>query len=75
MTLLRGIDGDPVRRAVVAGIVTTARELGITLIAEGVETPEEHAALAGMGISLYQGFLFARPAFQALATPDEINWP
>ncbi len=75
MTILRGIDADPVRRAIVAGIVTTARELGITLIAEGVETAAEFAVLSGLGIDRYQGFLFARPAFQALATPDEITWP
>ncbi len=75
MTLLRGIDADPVRRAVVAGIVTTARDLGITLIAEGVETAAEYAVLAGMGIDRYQGFLFARPGFNTLATAADINWP
>ena len=75
MTLLRGIDADPVRRAVVAGIVTTARELGIRLIAEGVETTAEFAVLSGMGIDRYQGFLFARPGFNTLATAADINWP
>jgi EAL domain-containing protein (putative c-di-GMP-specific phosphodiesterase class I) len=75
MTLLRGIDTDPVRRAVVAGIVTTARELGISLIAEGVETAAEFAVLSGMGIERYQGFLFARPGFNTLATAADINWP
>ncbi|MGQ3032478.1 MAG: EAL domain-containing protein [Ferrovibrionaceae bacterium] len=75
MTLLRGIDADPVRRAVVAGIVTTARELGIRLIAEGVETAAEFAVLSGMGIDRYQGFLFARPGFNTHATAADINWP
>jgi len=75
MTLLRGIDRDPVRRAVVAGIVTTARHLGIALIGEGVETAEEYAVLADMGITRYQGYLFARPAFQTLARPEDITWP
>lgn len=61
MALTRNIDADPVREAIVAGIVLVASRLKITLIAEGVETPAERDALAGLGIHLMQGYLFARP--------------
>jgi EAL domain-containing protein (putative c-di-GMP-specific phosphodiesterase class I) len=36
-------------------------ELGMTIIAEGVETPEERAMLVELGCDLLQGYLFGRP--------------
>jgi EAL domain-containing protein (putative c-di-GMP-specific phosphodiesterase class I) len=66
MGLIRGIGHDPVRRAIVHGIVVVCDSLGIRVIAEGVETEAEFSALADLGIELFQGFLFARPAFEAL---------
>lgn len=72
MALTRGIDSDRIRRAIVAGIVRVCEELAIRVIAEGVETRGEVDTLSGEGISLMQGYLFARPGFQALPTiPDE----
>jgi EAL domain-containing protein (putative c-di-GMP-specific phosphodiesterase class I) len=41
-------------------------ELGIDVIAEGIETREECLALADQGVRLFQGYFFARPAFEAL---------
>lgn len=67
MALTRGIDQDPVKRAIVDGILLVANRLGITVIAEGVETPEESAALLALGIELMQGFLYARPEIGRLA--------
>ncbi|QMV61834.1 EAL domain-containing protein [Pseudomonas berkeleyensis] len=61
MLLTRGIDHDPVRQAIVAGIVLVARRLGIRIIAEGIETPGERDALSELGIRYMQGYLFARP--------------
>ncbi len=72
MQLLRGIDGDAVRQVLVESVAQICRRLRIGLIAEGVETAGEYAALKEMGIFLYQGYLFAKPAFEAL--PD-VNWP
>jgi EAL domain-containing protein (putative c-di-GMP-specific phosphodiesterase class I) len=66
MLLIRGIHLDAVRRAIVAAMVRVCRELGIEMIAEGVESVEEARTLASMGIALMQGYLFARPAFEAL---------
>jgi EAL domain-containing protein (putative c-di-GMP-specific phosphodiesterase class I) len=60
--LVRGVDADPARQALVAGLVHFARQAGIALIAEGIETEAEHAMLKSLGVKLGQGFLMARPA-------------
>ena len=66
MVLTRGIDQDPVRRAIVEGIVLVSSRLEITVVAEGIETIEERDTLLGLGIELMQGFLFAKPLIGAL---------
>ncbi|WKE64860.1 EAL domain-containing protein [Gallaecimonas kandeliae] len=71
MHLVRDIDKNGRKHAIVRGVMATSEELGIKVIAEGVETPQEYVALREMGINLFQGFLFARPAYEALA---EIDW-
>lgn len=62
MALVRGIEADPVRRSLVAGLEHCVREMGGTTIAEGVETEAEAEALASLGIDVAQGYLFGRPA-------------
>jgi len=66
MKLVRGIDADRARQAIVGGIVQVCRALDIGLIAEGVETRAERDCLRAAGITLFQGYYFARPAFEAL---------
>lgn len=75
MALTRNIDGDANRRAIVSGIVGTARQLGVGVIAEGIETRDELIVLQALGIRLHQGFLFARPAFETFLTTEELNRP
>ena len=58
---VRGIDTDPVRRALVSGLVYFGNETGCELIAEGIETDAELAALRELGIQLGQGYLLGRP--------------
>jgi EAL domain-containing protein (putative c-di-GMP-specific phosphodiesterase class I) len=70
--LVRNIDSDPVRQAMVKGIILTVNLLNIRVIAEGVETAEEALWFKEHGISLMQGFYFARPGFESL--PKVINW-
>ena len=72
MALTRNIDKDRVRRAIVHGILETCRELGLGVIAEGVETTGECLALQDEGINLFQGYLFAKPGFEHLpkVAPD-----
>lgn len=72
MALVRCIDTDPVRQAIVQGILGVCRVLKIEVIAEGIETLGELRQLQKLGIYLFQGYLFARPAFEAL--PD-VTWP
>jgi len=61
MALTRSIDQDPVKQAIVEGIILVAKRLGIIVIAEGIETREESAALVSLGVELMQGYLYARP--------------
>ncbi len=72
MSLVREIDHDPVRQAIVQGTLGVCRALAIEVIAEGVETAAELALLRSMGIELFQGFLFARPGFEHLPA---VQWP
>jgi EAL domain-containing protein (putative c-di-GMP-specific phosphodiesterase class I) len=72
MELIRGIAESPARQAIVSGVIGIARALGVAVIAEGIETPEELAALREAGITLFQGYLFARPMVAAL---PELNLP
>ena len=68
MNLVRGIERNGPRQAILRGIVRTCLDLGIDLIAEGVETVEEYAWFRGEGIELFQGFLLAKPMFDRLST-------
>ena len=74
MALIRGIDQHHVRRSIVAGLATTCRALGCQILAEGVETAEEYRTLRAMGITLFQGYLFARPGLEMLPTVDPALW-
>lgn len=67
MKLIRDIDTAPAKQAIVRGIVATALEMGIEVIAEGIEREGELDFLREQGITLFQGYFFARPAFESLA--------
>jgi EAL domain-containing protein (putative c-di-GMP-specific phosphodiesterase class I) len=69
MSLIRGIDADPVREAIVAGLIGLAGRLGATLVAEGVETDAELASLTRLGVTHVQGYLLARPELQGFVRP------
>ncbi|QOF82050.1 EAL domain-containing protein [Variovorax sp. 38R] len=71
LSLIRGIHADPVRLTIVRGFVATCDELQIRVIAEGVEAAEEVRALREIGVELFQGYLFARPA---IATLPAVAW-
>ncbi len=66
MRLLRDIHRSPAKQVIVAGIVSMARALDVTVLAEGVESEDELAVLRAAGISLFQGYYFAKPALMAL---------
>lgn len=75
MALTRGINSDRVRRSLVFAIIGACRELSIQVIAEGVETVEECMTLVDEGVSLFQGYLFAKPGFESLPGIPEDIWP
>ncbi len=66
MELVRGIDASMPRRMIVDGVIRIADALGITVIAEGIETIGEYDALRASGIRHIQGYLLARPALRKL---------
>ena len=61
-SFVRGITNDPYDAALVSAINAMAHSLGMTSVAEGVETPEQLALLKGCGCDVVQGYLLARPA-------------
>ena len=61
MSMTRGVDGDPARRALVGALATFAAELGATIVAEGIETAEEFSTLRQLGVGYGQGFLIGLP--------------
>jgi EAL domain-containing protein (putative c-di-GMP-specific phosphodiesterase class I) len=74
MALIRDVDKDCVRQVIVQGIVTICEQLGVTVIAEGIESAGERDFLSDCGIFLMQGYWFARPAFKALAEVSPQAW-
>jgi EAL domain-containing protein (putative c-di-GMP-specific phosphodiesterase class I)/CheY-like chemotaxis protein len=71
MSLVRGIDGDPMRQQIVRSMRSLCDDLGMLVVAEGVETVAERDELVALGCDLFQGYLFGRPA-RELRSPVEI---
>jgi blue light- and temperature-responsive anti-repressor len=65
MKLIAGIESHGPRQAIVRAINQICSDLGIDIIAEGIETEKEYAWLASQGIRLFQGYLFAKPSFES----------
>jgi EAL domain-containing protein (putative c-di-GMP-specific phosphodiesterase class I) len=59
--LVAAIDREPIKRRIVASIASVSRDLGIAVVAEGIETESERREMADMGCDLMQGFFFRRP--------------
>jgi EAL domain-containing protein (putative c-di-GMP-specific phosphodiesterase class I) len=66
MELIRGIATSRARQVIIAGVLEIARALDIMVIAEGIETEDELTVLRAAGITLFQGYLFAKPALAHL---------
>ena len=60
-SLITNIHNDSAKQAVTEGIFSLCERLGISAIAEGVETENERDVLCEMGFTLFQGYLFAKP--------------
>lgn len=64
-SLIAGIDDDEGRHALGAAMVEFARQIGATIVAEGIETPEELAAASALGMAAGQGYLLGRPSLHS----------
>ena len=64
--LISNIQRDKVKQSIFYGIQQMCLELSIDIIAEGVETADEFNWLGNAGVEIFQGYYFARPAFEAL---------
>ena len=72
ITLIRDIHLLGSKQAIVASMVQCCADLGITVVAEGVEKLEEWFWLETIGVHLFQGFLFSRPCLNGIG---DIRWP
>lgn len=61
MGLVRGVDQNPVKRKLVTSMTRLCKEMGLLVVAEGVESTSERDVLIELGCDLLQGYLFARP--------------
>ncbi|WNV75967.1 EAL domain-containing protein [Geodermatophilus sp. DSM 44513] len=71
-SLVSGLDTDPVRTALTEMVGEFAGRIDAWLLAEGVETPGELAALARIGVPLAQGWLLGRPAPDFAPLPADV---
>ena len=74
--LVRDIPNRPPQQAIVRGILHVCRDLGIELIAEGIEAQEEYHWFCDQGVTVFQGYLFGRPGFELLPAshvPDYVS--
>ena len=62
MSLVRALDTDPIRRKLVGSLTRASHDLGIQVVAEGIETEAERDAVAALEVDLLQGYLLGRPA-------------
>ncbi|MGM0429913.1 MAG: EAL domain-containing protein [Pseudomonadota bacterium] len=72
MKLIRDVNENKVKQTLVRSIQQIGEELGIQLIAEGIETENEYKYLRDSGITLMQGYYFQKPMLEAI---QDVNFP
>jgi EAL domain-containing protein (putative c-di-GMP-specific phosphodiesterase class I) len=71
LAVTRDVHHHPRKQVIVRHIVNLCRELGASVVAEGVEVVDELKCVRDLGVSYAQGYLLARPA----APPPTVAWP
>ena len=74
-TLIRMIDGNAERQRMVSSIIGLCQDLGVRIIAEGVETQREFDTLRGLGITHVQGFYLREPLMERLCDTALVPLP
>lgn len=72
MELVRGIDKNPVKRALLETFVTFSENIGCRLIAEGIEDEKELSTLIRIGVHYGQGYFLGRPGFPKPQLKEEV---
>jgi EAL domain-containing protein (putative c-di-GMP-specific phosphodiesterase class I) len=62
MSLIRGVDKSATKQKVVRSMTSLSHDMGMMVVAEGVETREERDTVTELGCDLLQGYLFAKPS-------------
>lgn len=75
MDLVRDVHRSRPRQAIVRGVAAVCAELGVRVIAEGIESADEMRCLEDMGIRLMQGYLFGRPRFEGCDDLSTLHVP
>ena len=73
-TFIRGLTADVGSQAITSAVLGLGRNLGMTVIAEGVETQEHATLLKAAGCDQAQGYLFAKPMPAADVPGFLTNW-
>jgi EAL domain-containing protein (putative c-di-GMP-specific phosphodiesterase class I) len=74
MELVRNIDTSKAKQAIVEGVIAICAALDVRVLAEGIETAAERDFLRDAGVDLMQGYLFCKPALQAIGIIDPNSW-
>jgi EAL domain-containing protein (putative c-di-GMP-specific phosphodiesterase class I) len=69
MSLVRNVHLQPTKQTLVRTMIAMCKELGMSVVAEGIETPEERDVIVAAGCDLMQGELFAMPG-KPFPVPD-----
>jgi EAL domain-containing protein (putative c-di-GMP-specific phosphodiesterase class I) len=70
--LTQGIQHSRARRKLVAALVELAHELGVKVVAEGIERVDEYHAMLELGVDLGQGFYFGQPSERPMAVDPRL---
>jgi len=62
MALIRNVHASPTKQKLIGSMASLCGDLGMEMIAEGVETEDERDTLVHLGCDLFQGFLFSKPS-------------
>jgi EAL domain-containing protein (putative c-di-GMP-specific phosphodiesterase class I) len=61
MSLIRGVHTSPIKQKLIGSMTSLCKDMGMQVVAEGIEVAEEREALLSLGCSHLQGYLFGRP--------------